>query len=408
MSDGKVRIQLLGSIKLEKDGIVIHDGDNRSKKLWLLMSYLMINNKQRISQDKLISVMWPDDDMSANPSNALKTLFHRTRGVLDGLGDGYGRELLQCKRGEYFFHSTDHIIFDFEEFEKYIAEAREVVDDERKFELLINAFNLYNGDLLSKFSSEAWIIPIATYYHNMYLDVTNELIELCESTEEYDRAIMICNKATEVEPFDESLYIHLMNNLLALHKYQEVVNTYQTLSDMLASNFGVKPSENVRAIYREASQNLETSVLDICEIQKRLDEPTTTKRGALYCDFDFFGEIYHALSRGVERAGSALHLAVITITDVNDAPLSKRSLTVARENLKGMICGMLRQGDILSLITPCQFVLILPNTHIEGAEFVMERIKKSFFKQYPHSPAKLSFSVKPVLAPFGPFSGKEM
>lgn len=404
MSESSIKIQLLGSLTLEKNGIQINDSDNRSKKLWLLMSYLFLNHNQKISQEKLISVMWPNDTLGSNPTNALKTLFHRTRTILDTLGDGVGRELLQCKKGEFFLNPKTDLTFDFEEFESSVLLAKSLDNLEDRFQAYYKAFELYNGDLLSKFSSESWIIPIATYYHNMYLDVVYSLLTLCDEQQDYRTAISICTRANTIEQYDEHIYLHLMKNLLAISEYQEVVNTYQFLSDMLTSNFGVKPSDNVRALYREASQNLQTFIMDISEIEKRLVEPSSGKREALYCDFDFFCEIYHALSRGVERTGSAMHLATITLTDMNDNPLSKRSLTVARDNLKNLMCQTLRQGDILSLITPCQFVLILPNTNIEGAESVLARIKKNFYKQYPHSMAKLSFHVKPILSPFSPFT----
>ena len=114
MSQERITIRLLGQMELEKGDILIHEGDNRSKKSWLLLGYLLVNRNQKVTQNKLIAHLWGNDDSSINPSNALKTLFHRTRNMLNKLGEGTGNQFLHCRKGEYYFDTSYPYVLDIE------------------------------------------------------------------------------------------------------------------------------------------------------------------------------------------------------------------------------------------------------------------------------------------------------
>lgn len=392
-----ITVRMLGTFSIERDGLSIHDGDNRSRKLWILLSYLLYNHNTQIPQEKLISLIWDNDPETGNTGNALKTLFHRTRALLDKLGDNVGHNLIVCKKGAYFFNPVIPYQLDVEEFEKAVNLARSTEDKQIKFQHLYRAFSLYQGDFLSKFSSESWVIPIATYYHNMYMDVAMQLIQICEEKKDYQCVIDICLEAIRIERYEENFYKHLMQNLIHAQRQEEAINVYRDLCEMLSSTFGVKPSNEIKQLFREAQSLQEKYYLEIGEVQQNLNESANIKPGALFCDYEFFSEIYHALSRSIERNGNVVHLAIITITDLQDAPLNRRSLKVCVDNLKTLICAMLRQGDVLSMCSPSQFVLMLPNANRENSEIVLNRLIKAFFRQYPHSPAKLSYVIQPVL-----------
>lgn len=56
----------------------------------------------------------------------------------------------------------------------------------------------------------------------------------------------------EIEPYNELLYQHLMQNLLALGEQREVIRVYEEMSQVLFDNFGIMPADESRALYREA------------------------------------------------------------------------------------------------------------------------------------------------------------
>lgn len=397
MTNHIIHIRMLGSFEISLDNRVIRDSDNRSRKLWMLLAFLIYHRGQHISQAQLWDIIWGDDD-NTNPASALKTLSHRARILLDDLGDDTGKQILVCKKGEYYFNTELSYTLDIDVFEQTLNQAKQSKYPAEKRELLTQAVSLYSGDFLTKFSTESWIIPIATYYHNLYLDAVETLLLLLEADNAYDEAITICVKANTIEPCDERLHMHLMKNLICANREEEAIRVYKEFSEMLSSTFGVKPSDEVRQLYRQAVTSLRKNSLEIEEVQNQLTEETDAQTtGALFCDYELFCAIYHALSRGLERNGNVVHLAVLTITDLTGNELNARSLSVCTSNLKTLICNTLRQGDILSMCSPSQFALMLPNANREDSDKVLTRIEKKFLRQYPHTPARLSHVIQPVL-----------
>ena len=291
MQNESINIRMLGTFEFENNGLIVNDNDNRSKKLWLLLGYLTYNHGSRISQERLLDTLWIDNELNTNPGNALKTLFHRARIQLDTIGNQTGKKLFSCKKGEYFINTSFPFTLDLEIFEENFTKAKCETSSKLKKEYLENAFNIYKGDFLEKFSSESWVIPISTYYHNMYIEIVDQLLPLVEAENNYHDAIDICLKANKIEKYEERFYLHLLQNLVAAEQYDKAVSAYHELSKMLQDNFGVKPSANVKALYQKALHAQQDYFIDANEIQAKMIEHVSEHPGALLCDYDFFCKI---------------------------------------------------------------------------------------------------------------------
>lgn len=389
-------IRMLGEFSIQSGALEINDKDNRSRKIWLLLAYMIYCRNQPVSQDKLISLLWGEEtENSANPANALKTMFHRARTLLDQLGDGVGHTLILRRAGSYVWNPDIPFHFDVEDFEQYCREASEACDPDRQLEASMNALALYKGDFLAKLSTEPWVVPISAYYHNLYVQTIQNCLPLLQERERFHDIISLCRRAVEIEPFNESLYQYLMRALVETGEQREAVAIYETMSELLFSNFGIMPSEESRAIHRDAVRIVNDHAVSLGMVREQLRE-SEQKNGALFCDYDFFRIIYHAEARAVARSGDAVHICLISITDHAGNVLAKRSLDCSMENLQETICSNLRKGDIASRCSVSQFILMLPQANYENSCMVCERIIRAFNRQYPHSPAKLHFSVQPL------------
>lgn len=386
-----VKVKMFHSFEVEYNGKVINELDNRSQKMWLLLAYIIYFRNKSVSQEALLTDIWNSDDGS---TSVLKTTLHRLRTMLSELFDEeFGHEFLVCHKKMYSIDESYSIECDFEEFDTCLKEARLAATDTEKLELYQKAFELYRGDFLSTFQEVSWITPISIYFHYLYLDLVRDMLEICEKNQHYKESIEILRRAGEVEKYEESIYVHLIRNLIRTDKYKEAVQVYKHLNDMMAATYGVQPSKEAKSLYYEAMHALSSELVDIEEIPSLVLEQEPGK-GALYCEFDFFKALYQAYSRGTERTGNNISFALINITDIMDQFLSKRSLNVCVANMKELLCRNLRSGDIVSMCTPSQFVLLLPNADADNASVAMERIKKAFYKQYPHTPAKLTCNVR--------------
>ena len=80
-----LNVQMLGGFSISTRTKQISDRDNRSRKMWILLAYLIYHRHRIILQEELIELLWGEDEQGANPVGALKTMFHRVRMMLDKL-----------------------------------------------------------------------------------------------------------------------------------------------------------------------------------------------------------------------------------------------------------------------------------------------------------------------------------
>ena len=95
-------VNMFGEFIIRAEDRSISGDDNRAKKLWLLLAYLIYNRHRVVKQSELIDILWSEYERGANPSGALKTLLYRVRSLLDGLWDGAGKRT----RSLIYFYKT--------------------------------------------------------------------------------------------------------------------------------------------------------------------------------------------------------------------------------------------------------------------------------------------------------------
>ena len=390
-----LRVCMLGEFSLSLGRETINDSDNRSRKVWLLLAYMIYFRNRTISQEELIDLLWGEEESSSNPANALKTMFHRVRAMLSQLNSGAGHEIIVRRQGEYAWNPDLRFSFDVDAFEQLCKAGRGEKNDEKRLERYMQALELYGGDFLPKLATEPWVVPVSTYFHNLYIQTVHETIPMLEERGRLEEASAVCRHAIEVEPCDESLYYHLMRQQMDMGNQQAAAAVFENMSDMLFQRFGVMPSDEIKALYREAVRASNEHEVDIGAVREQLREPPSHP-GALFCDYDFFKIIYRAEARSVARSGEAAHIALLSVTSMKGGKLAKRSLDRCMENLEELVCQSLRRGDIVARCSVSQFVILLPRANFENSCMVMERIVRQFGRQYPHSPALLRYSVQPL------------
>lgn len=395
MEMNQLQVQMFGSFVIRQGEQVISDNDNRSHKIWLLLAYLIYRRRHSISQQDLTDLLWGTEMRSSNPLNALKTMFHRARATLDALSPNAGHTLILCKNGVYSWNIEPSLRFDVEDFAMLCRAGDADTDDNIRLEHYQKALKLYQGDFLPKLSSEPWVLPIATYYHELFVRVALDTIRLLEERAHIQDAVTLCRQAVQIEPYQEALYQHLIEDLLLLNEQREAAAVYETMSELLFSNFGVMPSDELRALYRKAVRTVNDHAVSMGTIREQLREEVAVS-GAMICDYDFFKILYHAEARSIPRSGNAVHITLLSVTSEDGGVLAKRSLDRVMENLQGIIRSNLRKGDIASRCSISQYIIMLPQANYENSCQVSERVIKAFCRQYPHSPARLHYSVQPL------------
>lgn len=395
MAINELHVRMLGAFSLQNGALELGDGGNRSRKVWLLLAYMIHCRTRSIPIEELVSLLWRDEESSANPLNALKTMLHRVRSTLDQLENGAGHSLIIRRDGSYAWNAQIPLTLDTDEFEALCKDGARADSDAARLDLYLRALDLYQGDFLPKLSAEVWAIPITAYYHNLYVQTALQALCLLEEQGRSNDAATLCRKAVALEPYSEELYRHLMCNLLAQQDIKGAVAVYEEMSELLFSTFGVMPEEETRALYRDAVRTVNHRAVSLCTVREQLKE-RDDESGALFCEYDFFKVLYHAQARSIVRSGDAVHIGLLSVSGENGLELSRRSLGLCMEHLERLLRSHLRKGDVVSRCSVSQYILLLPQVNYENSCMVCQRIAKAFFHQYPHSPAKLDYSVQPL------------
>lgn len=125
---------------------------------------------------------------------------------------------------------------------------------------------------------------------------------------------------------------------------------------------------------------------DLTVIKSGLQEVEDAK-GAFFCEYEIFKEIYQLEARAQSRSGQTIFLCLLTITDAKGEQPNKKMLSSAMDKLMRAISVSLRHGDVYARFSISQYLIILPCVTLENGEMVMERIIRRFRQDNPRSTA---------------------
>ena len=395
MNGPTLQVQMLGQFTLRYGDRSISDSDDRSRRVWSLLAYMLYNHGRSFAQEELIHLYWSNGEKSADPGNALKSIFHRIRTALDKLQPGLGRLLIRRKAGRYFWNNVMPLSLDTEDFEAHFHAAEAAGDDDVRLAEYQAALALYAGDPLPRMTDEIWTIPIVAYYHSLYTRAAAGAIELLEKQERTAEAVALCRRAIHIEPYQEDLYEHLMRGLLRTGDMKGAMSVYEEMSELLFAHFGVMPSETLRTLYRQATRTVNDRTLTMDEVCSQLAEPAP-HGGAMVCEYDFFKILYRAEARSIARNGHSANICLLSVSGKDGEMLARRSLDPAMNNLQVLVQNNLRRGDVIARCSISQYIILLPQANYENSRMVADRLVSAFYRRYPHSPARLRYTVQPL------------
>lgn len=392
-----LKVNMLGEFTLSYGENTLDDRNTRSKKLWLLLEYLVTFREKEISQNDLIELLWPDEEID-NPVNALKTLLFRVRAAVEELGFAEGKDVITYRRGTYALNSDIPLEVDAEKFEHLLKQA-EFAPDAERLEFLLEATHLYKGDFLPKSALESWVVPISTYYHSRYIKAAHETLQLLRDKQRFEDIIALCQQAVVIDPYDEGFHYSLIKALVDTGAYQRAMQHYSYVKDLSFTQFGINLSPELTALYKEVVKTSKSTELDLSVIKGSLTEEEELG-GAFFCEYEFFKSVYQLTARSAVRTGQSAYLCLLTTTDSNGNQPPQKMLNKNMDLLKESIDSALRKGDVFTRYSVSQFLIMLPSISYENAEMVMERVTRFFRQAHPKAPVLLKYSVQP-LSPLG-------
>lgn len=387
----ELKIQMLGGFSLRLGKRELQDTDTRSKKVWVLLAYLIIHREQTVTQRTLIDLLWGDETDPINPENALRITMHRTRTLLEQLSPELGRGMILRRRGGYQWNGGGEV--DSERFEALCCQKSE--DPDLRLRNLMEAISLYRGDYLPRQSGEVWVVSTAAYLHNLFISAAQEAVELLIQQGRSHEAAGVCRRCLALEPCHEGFCQELMQLLAAAGDRRGAAEVYDRLSKRLFDDFGISPSEETRAVYRAAAYSPEDRVLSIDDVMGNLRE-SDAPSGALQCDFDYFRILCHALSRTMERSGGAAHVVLLDVISTAEREMPRQTIDRVMGQLSQQIRLSLRRGDVFCQCSVSQFTVLLSRANFENCQMICDRILRNFRRAYPCVPIRIAYQIRPL------------
>ena len=391
----KVQITMLGSFEIRRGDKAIGDNISRTHKIWNLLEYLITFRDKDLSQNDLISALWPDDS-SDNPANALKNLIYRIRTTLAASGIQTDEEFVTYRRGSYCWNKEIDCQIDVSLFENLCKEAQEAgLEEEAQIQKCLQAVDIYKGDFLPKSSFEEWVVPVSTYYHTLYLNAVHRLLDLLMDRRDYQKVVEVCEKAIIIDRFDEKLHEQLILAFYNVGWQQKALEHYDYITNLFYRELGVKVSDRLRSIYRDIIKTEKSVETDLDIIKNDLREATSVE-GAFFCEYEIFKDVYRLQARSIARNGQTVYIGLLTVTDFNSGIPDPKLLNNAMDHLEGAIRLSLRKGDVAARFSAAQYVVLLPTVTFESGSKVLERIIKRFSREHRNIPVIIHTKLQPL------------
>lgn len=373
----KLFISMFGELELTKEEITISEQMNRSRKLWNLLAYIITYRNKNITQSEFIDIMWGQSECN-NPENALKNLLYRIRNLLEPI-KFINRDIIITSNNSYRWNNILACDIDVDIFEENIKLASNTsLSTIIRINLYKEAISLYKGNFLSNHSKELWVIPLSTYYHNLYLDAVNSLALLYESKKMYDDMIALCNHAMQLDSCEERLHILLIQAYLHQGNNKSALHQYKVACVILYTNLGVRPSAELKNLYKRIMNIQKKLEIDLSKIQTELKE-CNENNGAFICEYGLFQEVYRLKSRLLERSDNLVFICLLTITTREGVIPTIDILNIAMKRLLQAISISLRKSDIVSKYSNAQYVIMIQTKSYDTCDSIMKRILNTYY-----------------------------
>ena len=385
----------LGRFEIRKDNTDAYTPSSRSTKPWDLFKFLLANKRTGMPPEIILENLYPNESYE-NPKNTLQNLVYRLRKLLsdENIFSDYSCNIL-FTNGCYSLDFSDDICLDTDIFEQYIQKADLYKHEsiQKTVDYYEKAIALYRGDYFPELLYEDWVIPKRNYYRRLYIQAVNELLGIYKQKKAFDDSIRVCEKAIQIEPYEEDFNITFMESLIGKGKISEARKHYGYITGLLYKQFGIKPTPEMQSIYHLLKNDTNRSKEKSLNIE--FDE-NENRNGAFYCDPNTFRSLFIIEKRRNERTNDSVLPVSFSIDEGNNS-VSSQSETVVFDEFRRFLVKSLRKGDVVTTWKNSQLLVLLPKIDNKGIRVISDRIIKQFQCNENHSDIEIKVSVHPFL-----------
>lgn len=372
-----LKVHMLGGFSLAYGGKTIPNNYSGTSKMMQLFQILLYAGRDGIPRGELISRLYEREDLE-DAGATLRVNIYRLRKYIQKLNCFENTDCIWFQEGIYRWnYCAVPLERDTDLFLTTAEAALEEEDPDKKVERLKEACRMYRGEFLPELAGEEWVAIESCKYQKLYVDCINEAAVLLKERGQFGELLELSSQASSIYYFEE-YYLMQIDCLMALGRYKEAMEIYETAASFYFEELGLEPSEEMLDRFRQMRDKIHYNASVISDIKHGLQEGEN-KNGAYFCSYPGFVDCYHIVCRMSERSGQPAFLMLCTLVDGEEFPLTEDArLGNCMDKLKSAIRSALRRGDSFTRYGNNQFLVLLVGIKQENCAITQSRITNCF------------------------------
>lgn len=215
-----------------------------------------------------------------------------------------------------------------------------------------------------------------------------EMLAQLQQAGHVHRYVALVRRAIDADPTNEALQQRLIEGLRQTERDTDADQQVE-----LAARLNSAARDEMMADYydriQRASRALETGLVQFKEELMRGED----NNRAIVCDRRVFRSLFCLQRRGMERTGGHALLGILTLTELD--PASEKREAALNGLVKIMLLN-LRRGDVITRLDESTIAMFLPNADESAANIIIDRLKRSFYLQFPSTGRTLSCAISAI------------
>lgn len=240
-----LRLELLGDLQIRSaNGSLVAVG---AKKSQALMAYLGVKPAQRISREKLATLLWS----STGPDQARQSLRQTLSTLRKELSSVSPDEKILVEEGDLLGLDETLVDCDVAKFESLVAAGTEAA--------LAEAVPLYRGDFMEGFvineeRFDQWVIAERDRLHRVALKAHAQLADMQARRGALDDAVATAQSSLRIDTLQEPVHRTLMRLYMQSGDIVNALQQYETCARILKRELRIEPDAETKALQREIVQ----------------------------------------------------------------------------------------------------------------------------------------------------------
>lgn len=238
MPDNRLIVKMLGGFSLLYAGKELILDRSSVSKTTQLLQMVLLHQEDGIAKTSLIDGLYGREDVENRNGSLNNTLFRLRRQLkAAGLPES---NYINIQKGMCRWDPGIPVEIDCCRFEEKALAGQREEETEKKMEFYREACGLYAGEFLPDMIGEDWVTVRNIHYRNLYFSCLEELCGWLKEKEEFEEIYQLTTQACAIYPFEEWQILRI-DSLIAMARYQEAMEIYQTTTRLFFDELSLPP-----------------------------------------------------------------------------------------------------------------------------------------------------------------------